>query len=1328
MKKLLISLVLATVLSVCAFAVSPAVNVLTGTKDALNFENAANDYFYNSNTTTASYFTFGVQSDVTGGGRGKVYSVVSDMDRIAAEKGADTYLYYTLAKDLTDVPDRPVYLVFETYGKKNIGFWLGNSSPITIGALSADNTWIKNVYNNVSVFGGGPNVLKIQYATRSLDCNDVQYFDNVALYPYYKIDYVLEYPDGTNGATTTKYFFDASKLTVAKDGTVSGFPTSYTLESVIASYPGYNFLGWTTQKGTSTAVTSVNLANKDIKLYPIWEKKAYVSPVNVTVYLDEAKTQKITDVCGAGDLFKLPTYEELVQHTKAGKMPSGFRMNGKLYAPGKSVMLPEEDSVVFTAEYASTLHEEYGELIMLENFDLLENGTYICDAEKSESYPINPAYINPSWSTNKEHFQLRYGDSMNNLQVMDVDGNNMMKVTKIKASSMWPQFYIFNNGGTPDGLYTVVANYVIPKSELSHLSNINVRVYYSGKESSNVQTTVSSLAGSDAGLSVACSVAAAAGTDISAIPKIQFFATADSTDYKASYYVDSIAIYRKSAVANFKLSDSKTHKIFFTPGDEITLPRSYEIMDSIPDGHVLKGFKLGGTMYYEGQKYTTKSTDSVIDFEVVYEKRIYALKFETGKANGTIGEIEMLDGEKVNLPENGIYHPSLSLTGWKLKGSDKEFSKGEEFTLDADAFAKYLDGTDRLIFEPVFSGADFTAYGFEKNVVVPTGTPTLATLVNVADSLYYGVRNSTSPNKTDAERLSDMVSKGICPEYASLSKKATFGDAAVVLANALPESYYRELCFNVDINGGDEALKLVRAGIFNESTDFAAEISYAELCDAVEKLTDRTKRSVENKRTFFVLGDSLTEAYGPSNPTKGWPEFIENYFTGNMALKNYGIAGINTGTYFNPSHERATDYYGKMITSVSRGDYVIIALGTNDSTLWGRGDMTKDQSRANYYRLISEIKAQGGIPVLVGPVGRNETDENGNYKESDPDIIPVMQSVNEIYGVNVPIIDFKQVSFDRLSAMTAAERGEFYIDTVHYKAKGADMVAGWFEELVLASDDVQLEAFKYHFGKYTDEEPLQYITIDIGEKTAASNVRFAEINGVQAVIPDGENVLAIRNTGKNMLVEIVEKTSADAVATANVKYYLTDAENNTATKISLDSFVQARDDVSIRTKEPSGLRFKAEILNAAKANTENAVIEEYGFILSRNDLLEKAGAELTFDFEKVVTGVAYNKNNGTDIIFDSSDDMVTVFAGVLTNIPEKHYKTKLVCKTYTKISVGGETFVVYGEPVKASMYEIAKAHINDDGLSEDMERLLSHIIKFVEDKDIFIEVDDLYKD
>ena len=1165
---------------------------------------------------------------------------------------------------------------------------------------------------------GSPEALKIQYATRKNGCTNAQYIDNVALYPYYKIDYVAAYPDGSTGEVTTKYYFDASNLKVAKNGTVSGLPTSYAIEEVTASYPGYSFLGWTTDKNGKSVMTSVSLSGEDITLYPVWEKKTAVLPVNVTVYLDEAKTKKIVDVCDAGYEYKLPTYDEFIQYTKAGKMPLGFRMNGTLYAPGKSVILPEEDSVVFTAEYADTLHSEYGELVAYENFESLENGTYICDG--TQSTPVNVAYINPSWSTKKDHFQLRYGDSMNKLQVVKNGESNMLKVTKINAASMWPQMYIFNNGGTPDGLYTATADFVIPKSEISHLTNINVRVHYSGKEVSHIQATVSSLSGGDKGITVACTLAVAQGSDYTAIPKLQIFATADSTDYNTTFYVDNISVYYKKASASFKLSDTKTKKIFFTPGEEITLPYSYEIVDSIPEGCVLAGFKNDGKMYLEGEKYITKSTDTAINFEAVYEERVYALKFETGKANGTIGEIEVLDGDKAGLPEDGLYHPTLTLIGWKLEGSDKEFAKGEEFTFKASSFEKYFDGTYRLVFEPVFSGVDFAVYGFEDSVVVPSGTPTAKTLVSVADSLYYGVRKSTSPNKTDAQRLSDMASKGICPEYSDLSKKVTADDAAKVLANALPENYYNELCFDVKINGGNEALKLVRAGIFDESTDFTSEISYAELCTAVEKLTDSTKRSVENKRTFYVLGDSLTEAYGPSNPTKGWPEFIDNYFTGNITTVNYGIAGINTGTYFNASHARATDYYGKMITSVRKGDYVIIALGTNDSTLWGRGSMTKEQSRENYNRLICEIRAQGGIPILVGPVGRNETDENGNYKESDPEIIPVMNSVNEIYGVNVPIINFKDVSFSRLSAMTAAERGEFYIDTVHYRAKGADMVAGWFEELVLASDNIQLEAFKYHFGKYTDEEPAEYITIDIGEKSKDSNVRFAQINGVRVAVEDGKTEFEIVLGSADFVVEIIEKATADDISVVKADYYHVDASEKTYTKLSLCDFVQARNDVSVRAKAPTGIRFKAEFLNSAKTS-----VEEYGFIIAREDALGRD--ELTFDFGKYVSGVGFNRKDGTDIIFDSSDDRLTVFAGVLTNIPKGHYKTKLVCRTYTRISVGGEEFVIYGEPVKASMYEIAKAHVNDPDISDETKKLLSEIVKYVEDNDLLLDLDELFK-
>lgn len=1322
MKKILACIILACAFAMSVFAAKPAINMLTGTKDALNFENVSGaDYFTYGNQEYIQYMTYGIANDPTGSGRGKMLEAKADLDAIAADKGSDTYIYYQLIKTLPETLDRPAHLIYETNGSGQIGFWLNAVNNKHTGALTS--SWQTISANDGGSMLSTPAGLRIQYATRKNGCNDVQYFDNIALYPYYKIDYVAAYPDGSSGATTTKYCFDASKLGIAKDGTVSGLPTSYAVESVTASFPGYSFLGWTTDKNGKSVMTSVSLSGEDITLYPVWEKKTVVAPVNVTVYLDEAKTEKIADVCSAGYYFTLPTYADLAQYTKPGKMPLGFRMNGTLYAPGKSVILPEEDSVVFTAEYADTLHSEYGELVAYENFESLKNGTYICDG--TQSTPVNVAYINPSWSTKKDHFQLRYGDSMNKLQVVRNGESNMLKVTKINAASMWPQMYIFNNGGTPDGLYTVTADFVIPQSEISHLTNINVRVHYSGKEVSHTQATVSSLSNGDKGITVACTLAVAQGSDFTAIPKLQIFATADSTDYNTTFYVDNISVYYKKASASFKLSDTKTKKIFFTPGEEITLPYSYEIVDSIPEGCVLSGFKLGESMCSEGEKYTTKSTDSGLNFEAVYEERVYSLKFETGKANGTIGEIEILDGEKVNLPDGGIYNPSLTLIGWKLKGSNKEFAKGEEFTFKASSFAKYFDGTDRLVFEPVFSGTDFAVYGFDNNVVVPSGTPTAKTLVSVADSLYYGVRKSTSPNKTDAQRLSDMTSKGICPEYSNLSKKVTADDAAKVLANALPENYYNELCFNVKINGGDEALKLVRAGIFDESTDFTAEISYTELCDAVEKLTDITKRSVENKRQFVVLGDSLTEAYGPSNPMKGWPEFIENYLSGNLSVANYGIAGINTGTYFNPSHARAPVYYSEMITSVRKGDYVIIALGTNDSTLWGRGDMTKDQSRTNYNRLITEIRAQGGIPVLVGPVGRNKTDENGNYTESDPDIIPVMQSMNEIYGVNVPIINFKDVSFSRLSAMTAAERTEFYIDSVHYKAKGADMVAGWFEELVLTSDDVQLEAFKYHCVNYAEEEPAEYITIDIGEKTDSSNVRFAQINGVRARIEDGKNDFSVILGGENFVVEIIEKAKADDITVVKISYYYVDAENKVYSKLELDNFVSPEDDAEIREKEPVGIRFKAQILNEIKRQTENIVVEEYGFIIAREDVL--AGNQLNFNFGKNVSGKAYDRSEGKDIVFDSSVDEITVFAGVLTKVPERHYKTELVCRTYTKIAIGEEEFVFYGEPVKASMYEIAKAHVNDPDISDETKKLLSEIVKYVEDNDLLLDLDELYK-
>ena len=1322
MKKIIVSTILAALLSVCAFAaVKPATNVLTGTKDALNFEGTSADYFTNTNTAYLEYLTNSVVSDDTGSGRGNVYCAAADKAKLSSVIGEGTYIYYTFTKDLTEKIDRPVHMIYDTYGEKQIGFWLGNASAVTTGTLKSG--WQTISRSNTDVFAGSLSKIQIQYATRASDCSDKQYIDNLAVYPYYKIEYVAAYPDGTSGVTTTKYYFDASNLKISANGTATGFPEKYTVEDVSVRFAGYELKGWSTQKDSDASVTSVALSGSDITLYPVWEKKTEFLPVNVTIWLDEAKTKKIEKVCNSDDLLVLPGYYDV--EMPEGKMLGGFNVNGVVYEPGKSLVVPEADNLEIFAVFEKPEHSEDGKLVLFEGFGAIPAGTYIYNAATGTSNPTNVSYVDPSWVEDDEQFYLRFGDGNHELLVLD-DGNggNMLKVIKKGAAANWPQFYLFNNGSIPDGLYTVVVNFTIPQSQVGSFDSATVRLYYSGKEASYTQKSVIAQGNGDKTITIKIPIAIENGSDFTGIPKIQIYCYSPATTENAFFYVDNIALYRKEAKASVKLSDSAASGIFFVPGETITLPYSYEIHEYIPYGYELSGFRCNGVLYEEGAEYTTSTSDTAITFTAEYEKKECALKFETDTFNGTIGEISVSDGDVVTLPDSGLYHPLLALSGWKLYGSDKVYSKGEEFKFDYEAVEKLLDGTDRLVFTPVYSGTDYASYKFSKEISVGNEEPTFATLLEVADKLYYGVRNASSPGSTDAQRLSDMVSKGITDEYADLSERVTYNDAAKVLANALPGKFYKELCFNVSINGDFEALKLVRAGIFDESTDFDAQISAAELNNAIAKLCDDEKRSVENKRTLYFLGDSLTAKYSATSTTKGWPEYIHEYLGNDIELVNYGIAGINTGTYFVANNDKGADvWYKSMITNLKDGDYVVIALGTNDSTLWGRGSMTKEQSRANYNRLITEIRAQGGIPMLVGPVGRNETDENGNYKESDPDIIPVMKSVNEIYGVNVPIINFKDISFDVLSAMTKEERAKFYIDTVHYQEYGARMVAGWFSQLVLENEELKLSGLGNHF--LVDEEEEFQVLIDIGEKESETNVRFFEIDGYQMPVTENNNELGVVLSGKNMLVEVIEKTSADSGDCVKTSYYYINGTDGTYTKLDLDDYTENHDEYSVRAKDPVGLRFKANISTTARKEMSAFEISEYGYIISRKDLLDKVGAELNFDFEKIVTGVAYNKSSGTDIVFDATDDLFYVFAGVIYNIPKNHYTTDIVCKTYTKITIGGESFTVYGEPMVANMYTIAKSSL-DGELTDEQKEILNGIVRYVEDNELGLELDDLF--
>ena len=123
----------------------------------------------------------------------------------------------------------------------------------------------------------------------------------------------------------------------------------------------------------------------------------------------------------------------------------------------------------------------------------------------------------------------------------------------------------------------------------------------------------------------------------------------------------------------------------------------------------------------------------------------------------------------------------------------------------------------------------------------------------------------------------------------------------------------------------------------------------------------------------------------------------------------------------------------------------------------------------------------------------------------------------------------------------------------------------------------------------------------------------------------------------------------------------------------------------------NGIRFQSRI----DPNTK-AFMDEYGFIVAKKDVL--GDNELTFGFKKdgenkplYVTGVAYNKDKGIDIQYSVEPDGDTVFTAVCIGIPEAHFSTELVARTYAKYSNNnGPSFTVYGSTVTRSIAQVAK--------------------------------------
>lgn len=402
------------------------------------------------------------------------------------------------------------------------------------------------------------------------------------------------------------------------------------------------------------------------------------------------------------------------------------------------------------------------------------------------------------------------------------------------------------------------------------------------------------------------------------------------------------------------------------------------------------------------------------------------------------------------------------------------------------------------------------------------------------------------------------------------------------------------------------------------------------------------------------------------------------------------------------------------MSTVNTGDYFTLTITTTDdvktftaTTLTGANDYTFDlegvTGTITGFSLYTSNSADGvGMTVDYAKFVEIATREDEEYESLTVNSYTTLEADNKLVTVNNLT----------LNSTLYLEPGSYVFENV----EGAGTIEASVNANVLIKNGTK---------------PDGYVEIDIGAKTG---VRYAEVKGNQYRITEADDntTYGIIVGDENLLVEIVD------VGTATTTRYFLVKTDKTYTEVSMGNYMKNESEKTIRlgdekTDNKLGVRFKAAVSTAAKSESTAYTITEYGYIIGLEETLSNLGKQLNFDVDAAnyASGEAYVKG-GIDKVYDSTADDYHIFAGVLYGCPEDQYNKRLVTKTYTKVTINEEDYVVYGEPMVASFYSIAVMLKNSDSydsLSSDAQAIIDNIIETGEnfaDNEIGMGGDDLW--
>lgn len=158
------------------------------------------------------------------------------------------------------------------------------------------------------------------------------------------------------------------------------------------------------------------------------------------------------------------------------------------------------------------------------------------------------------------------------------------------------------------------------------------------------------------------------------------------------------------------------------------------------------------------------------------------------------------------------------------------------------------------------------------------------------------------------------------------------------------------------------------------------------------------------KLTVWMVGDSTMCVYDSARfPLTGWGMPFARYFDTTVVVKNRARGGRSTRTFISEGLWR------KVQDSLMPGDYVLIQFGHNDESANYPDRYTPPADfEKNLTWMVSEVRKEKAIPVLITPVSRRKFNDSGKALETHPIYSPIVRQVAA--RTKVALIDLDSLS------------------------------------------------------------------------------------------------------------------------------------------------------------------------------------------------------------------------------------------------------------------------------------------------------------------------------